>query len=121
MQKVMLLLYQMITFLAPQLKSKDSKLDIKETKEALIGINEVSLCLAEKFKDGVQVTDFTELYAKITSDEAFKEKVKAAYDNYKAIPEEVKDVDAGEALELAAIQLDYAPKFIEVFAKDDSK
>lgn len=120
MHKVFTLISSVFTMISAQLKSPDSKHGIKETKEALIGINEVSLCLAEKFKDGVQVSDFTEFYAKITSDEAFKAKVKDAYDNYKAIPEEIKDVDAGEGLELAVVQLDYAPKFLDIFKSKDA-
>lgn len=121
MKKVFSLAQTVLALVAPQLKKEDSVHGIKETKEALIGVNEVSLCLAEKFKDGVQFTDFTEFYAKITTDEEFKNKLKAAYDNYQAIPEEIKDVDAGEACELLAVQLDYTPKIIEVFAKDASK
>lgn len=117
MQKIFVLLTSVFSMVAPQLKSKDSKYGIKETKEALIGVNEVSLELATRFKDGVQVADFTEFYSKLTSDEAFKEKVKAAYDNYQAIPDEVKDVDAGEGIELAVVQLDYTPKFIAIFSK----
>lgn len=117
MQKIFTLLASVLTMIAPSLKKADSQLSVKETKEALIGVNEVSLCLAEKFKDGVQVTDFTEFYAKVTADEDFKNKVKAAYENYKAIPDEVKDIDAGEGIELAVVQLDYAPKFVAVFAK----
>lgn len=117
MQKIFTLLASVLTMVAPSLKKGDSKFGIKETKEALIGVNEVSLCLAEKFKDGVQVTDFTEFYAKVTSDADFKAKVQAAYENYKAIPDEAKDIDAGEGIELAVVQLDYAPKFVALFTK----
>lgn len=117
MEKIFLLVQSVLMMAAAQFKSKDSKEGIKETKEALIAVNEVSICLAEKFKDGVQATDFTEFYAKVTADEDFKAKVKAGYDNYKAIPAEVKDLDSGEGMELAAIQLDYAPKLLAVFAK----
>jgi hypothetical protein len=117
MQKIILLLQSVLSMVAPQLKSQESKHGIKETKEALIGVNEVSLELAKKFKDGVQVSDFTEFYSKLTSDADFKAKVHAAYDNYKAIPDEVKDIDGGEGLELAVVQLDYTPKFLDVFAK----
>lgn len=117
MNKVFLLAQSVIAMIAPQLKKDDSVHGIKETKEALIGVNEVSLCLAEKFKDGIQFTDFTEFYAKVTTDADFKGKIEAAYENYKAIPEEIKDVDAGEACELLAVQLDYTPKFLDVFSK----
>lgn len=112
-----LLLSSVLSMVSPQLKKADSKEGIKETKEALIGVNEVSLHLATKLKDGVQFTDFTEFYAEITTDADFKAKVQAAYDNYKAIPAEIKDVDAGEGIELAVVQLDYVPKLISALAK----
>jgi hypothetical protein len=118
MKKLMEVLSLLIATVAPSLKKSDSKVGIKETKEALVGVNEVSLALMIQFKDGVQATDFPELYAKIVADKEFEAKVKAAYDNYKAIPEEVKDLDPGEALELAGVQLEYVPKFVEVFGAE---
>lgn len=120
MEKIFLLVQSMLAMAAAQFKSKDSKEGIKETKEALIGVNEVALFMAEKLKDGVQVSDATDFYSKLTSDEAFKSKVKAAYDNYQAIPKEIQDVDAGEGMELAACQLDYAPKILAALSKKDA-
>lgn len=105
------------SFFAPQLKSEDSKEGIKETKEALIGVNEVSLFMCEKLQDGVQFSDATDFYSKLTSDEAFKAKVKEAYEGYDKIPSEVKDVDAGEGLELASVQVGYVEKFLACFKK----
>jgi hypothetical protein len=116
MNKIFLLISSVLTMVAPQLKSKDSKEGIKETKEALIGINEVGLHLSAKMKDGVQVKDFVEFYAELQSDPDFKAKLEAAWENHKAIPAEVKDVDAGEGIELAVVQIGYAEKLVEIFS-----
>ena len=118
MTKIIIMLQSVLAMIAPSLKKADSKEGVQETKEALIGLNEVSLELAKQFKDGVQVTDFTSLYSKITSDEAFKAKVLAAYEGYQKIPAEVKDIDAGEGLEIASVQLEYLPKFLDAFQSE---
>lgn len=119
MEKIIQMIISVAGLLIPQLKKVDSKEGIKETKEALVGINEVSLFLAEKLKDGVQFTDATDFYAKLTKDEAFKKVVGDAYENYEKIPAEVKDIDAGEGLELAVVQVEYVPKFIAALKKED--
>jgi hypothetical protein len=119
MDKIFTLILGVIAMLIPSLK-KAGAYGIKELKEALIGANEVSLELAKQFKDGVQFSDFTAFYAKLTNDAAFKAKVQAAYEGYKQIPNEVKDIDAGEGLELAGVQIEYVPKFIEVFKTEQA-
>ena len=65
---------------------------IKETKEALVGVNEIALHVASKFKDGVQFGDFLSFYNDFVNDADFKAKLHAAWDGYQAIPEEVKDI-----------------------------
>lgn len=118
MNKIFLLLVQLCSFAAPSLKKADSKEGVKETKEAMIGLNEVSLELAKHFKDGIQVTDFAELYAKITTDADFKAKMEAAWESHQKIPAELKDIDAGEALELAAVQFEYVPKYLDALQSE---
>lgn len=118
MEKTIQVLMSIVTLLAPQLKKVDSKEGIKETQEALIGVNEVSLFLAEKLKDGAQFSDATDFYSKLTTDEAFKKVVSDAYTGYEKIPGEVKDVDPGEALELVGVQASYIPKLINAFKKE---
>ena len=54
----------------------------------------------------------------LTTDEEFKKVVSAAYEGYGKIPAEVKDIDAGEGLELIALQTEYIPKFINAFKKE---
>ena len=85
---------------------------IKETKEALIGVNEIALHVARRFKDGVQFTDFVGFYNDFTSDVDFKAKLEAAWSGYQAIPEEVKDFSLGEMIELVTVEIDYVPKII---------
>lgn len=119
MEKIMTLLLQVFALLIPSLKSADSKEGIKETKEMLVGLNELSLLLLGKFKDGVQFVDFTEMYSHLQNDADFKAKLEAAYTNYQAIPAEVKDVDAGEGLELASVQIEYVPKIQAALAKEE--
>lgn len=91
---------------------------IKETKEALVGLNELALVLLVAFKDGVQIgADASAIWNKFSTDPMFAAKLSAAYDGFKAIPEEVKDIDAMEGIELAKVQLDYVPQFVAAMKK----
>lgn len=90
---------------------------IKETKEALIGINELSIFLAKRLKDGVGVDDLAAAIDLLKNDEAFKQKIMLAIDNIKAIPEEMKDVDMNEGIELVMTQVAYLPKLVDAFKK----
>lgn len=90
---------------------------VKETKEALIGINELSLCIAERLKDGVGVDDIMAIWEKLGNDPAFKQKLADAIDGYSKIPAEVGDIDVNEGIELAGVQLNYLPKYFETFKK----
>ena len=119
MKKIIEMIKTVLTLLAPQLAKEDSKVGIQETKEALVGLNMVSLLLLQKFKDGVQVTDFTEMFTEISTDKEFKEAVEKAYENYKLIPEEVKDIDGAEGAELVVAQLDFIEGFQEAIAKKE--
>jgi hypothetical protein len=73
---------------------------VKETKEVLVAVFKVAPILVKQFKDGVQAQDFAELYMKIMSDAALKDAILKAYENYKLVGEEVKDLDAAEVIEL---------------------
>lgn len=93
------------------------KLGIKETKEALVGVNELSLKLCEVFKDGAQISDVAELWDKLKNDPEASSKLMAAYQGASQIPAEIKDLDLGEGAELAVVQISYVPKFIEALKK----
>lgn len=90
---------------------------IKETNEMLIGINELSLMLIDRLKDGVGMDDVTALWDKLRDDEDFKAKMEAAYKGVTQIPAEVKDMQIAEGLELVQTQISYIPKLIEKFKK----
>jgi len=115
MSKILSVLSLILVSIIPMLKKATSTVGVDATKAALVAANEIGIFSCSKFKDGVQVADFTDFYVKFTSDEAFKAKVKAAYEAYKAIPAEIKDLDAGEGLELAAVQISYLDQYISVF------
>ena len=117
MNKVIQVILTIITMVAPQLKKEDSKVGIKETAEAITGFNEIGIVCAEKFKDGVQFTDFTSMYSELKDDEDFKAKLEAAWDKHQQIPAEMADIDTGEALELVAVQVEYVPKYIDALKK----
>jgi hypothetical protein len=91
------------------------KLGVKETREFLVAVNEITIFLIERFADGVSLEDFAAIYKKITKDEAFISKMAAAYDNYVAIPNEMDDLDLYETLDLTKMQLDYIPLIVGAF------
>lgn len=90
---------------------------IKETKELMVGVNEVGIFLLSIFKDGLQLKDFGALWDKLTNDEEFKKVLEAAYDNYEKIPEEASDLDVFEIIELSKMQADYVAKVVEEIKK----
>lgn len=90
---------------------------IKETKEALIAVNEIGMKIAGLVKDGAQVSDAIALVALVSSDSDLQSKLLAAFQGAAAIPAEIKDVDVNEGVELVVLQASYVPKFIEALKK----
>ena len=93
------------------------KLDIQESQEALIAVNSLAILLIKQFRDGIQLTDFVELYAKILSNAEVKEKMQAAYEGVSKIPSEMKDIDFREIIQLSSLQLSFLPEMIEAIKK----
>jgi hypothetical protein len=73
---------------------------IKNTKEVLIAMLKIMPILVKQFKDGVQVQDALEIYAKIMADEQLKLILVEAFKDYQMVEKEVKDLDAKEVVEL---------------------
>jgi len=117
--QILILIRGVLSTVIPQLKKVDSIEGIKETKEALVGVNELSVFLAVRFADGVDLGDLKALWDKWSDDKDFQDKMKAAADNVSRVKAEVKDIDAGEGLELVNVQLDYLPKLLEAFKKPE--
>ena len=90
---------------------------IKETKEAFVGVNELSIFLIQRLKDGVSVDDALALFAKLTGDEAFKKVMTDAFNGINQVPAELKAIDLQEGLELASLAISYVPKYVEAFKK----
>lgn len=89
---------------------------IKETKEAVDALLDLSLEIAKLSKDGVTLSDATLLFAKM-QEEPLKSKLALAVENAKAIPSEVKDIQLSEAIELGLMAM---PKIVKL-AQEISK
>lgn len=74
---------------------------IKETKEAIDGLFAIGQVAYQRFKDGVGVDDAIAIWDKIRNDDEFRDTVTKAYQGWEAIPGEIGDLDAAEAIELA--------------------
>lgn len=90
---------------------------IKESKEALEGMMELSICLVEVFKDGLQFSDIMDLWEKLKNDPLVSAKLAAAYEGYQKVPDELNDLNIDESFELGACALQYMPKLIKSFKK----
>jgi hypothetical protein len=87
-------------------------LGIKETTEAVVGVNEVSLLLIKHLKDGAQVTDIMAIVDDIKNNPELLAAILAAKDNISAVPAEMKDCSMLEAVQLSMVQISYLPKII---------
>lgn len=85
---------------------------IVETKELLVGVNELSMELIKHLKDGVQVGDALAILDTLKNNADFKAKLEAAYTNVQAVPAEIKDLSIAEGVELAMVQVAYLPKIL---------
>lgn len=117
MKKLFGLVSTILALAATTFKKEDSKEGIKETAEAVVAVNEIALLCCKQFKDGVQVKDFEQFFVEFTTNPEFKAKVQAGYEKANLIPAEIKDIDAGEGMELLKVQVDYTVKYLDVFAK----
>lgn len=89
---------------------------VKEMSEALQGVMEIGLAFVELAKDGLDFSDLPALYAKIQS-EPLKSTVAKAADGIKSVPDEIKDIDMAEVMQLAMLIMPYIPRYIEAVKK----
>lgn len=78
----------------------EEKVGIKETKEALEGLNKISLLLIKHLKDGAQVKDAIEAATEVMGSSELKTAIAEAFKGITSIPSELKDLDASEIFEL---------------------
>jgi hypothetical protein len=117
MEKIVQLVSKVLGLLIPYLKKDDSKFGVKETKEVIVAINEIGVIIARLLKDGAQGSDLVSFYAAVMGSQDMKDKIADAYLNFKALPEEIVDLDLGEGAELLKLQVEYLPLYIEELKK----
>lgn len=98
-------------------KREKNHMGIKETLEALVGVNEVAILLATRLKDWVGVDDFAAVWEKLQNDAEFKAKLEAAYNGVAQVPTEIKDLEISEVVTLVMTQAAYVPKLVEALKK----
>lgn len=86
---------------------------VKETKELVMAVNELSLAIIREVKDGVQVKDALALVAKMREDGPLKDALEKAVADIAKVPSEVSDLDLSEGFDLGMVQLRYVPKYIQ--------
>ncbi len=91
---------------------------IKETKELLVGINELSLVLIRELKDGLQVgKDAMAIMNELLSNDELKDKLAAAVKGLDALDEELKDISLEEGVELGMVQVSYIGRLVDAAKK----
>jgi len=98
-------------------EQKAGQYGIKETKEVVIAANEIAVLIVKKLRDGVQVQDGVDVASALFMDGDIKNAVNAAAENIKDVPNEIKDLDIQEGIELGMCQISYVPKFIDALKK----
>jgi hypothetical protein len=78
-------------------------LEIKDTKEVLVGLLKIAGLFAEVMKDGLKADDVAVIIQKISSDENLKKALLDAYNGIDKVPSEIKDISLPEAFNLAAV------------------
>lgn len=91
------------------------KLGTKETKEFATALFAVAGFLVERLKDGAGLDDVVAVHEKLTKDPEFLGLITAAYDGYKQIPAEIKDIDLEEGFDLAGFLLPQILKLLKTF------
>lgn len=76
--------------------------DVKESKELLVALVKLGKLAAKQLGDGVDLSDAVAI-AKALADEDFRSALLDGFTGLQAVPEELKDIDAGEAVELIGV------------------
>lgn len=97
--------------------TKQQVAGVKELKEAIEAILEISLKIGSVLKDGYQPSDLGAIFELFSKDSEMKNKIALAYDGISKIGGEVKDLEIAEGVEIAIALIQYVPKFIEMFKK----
>lgn len=91
--------------------------EVKEVKEVVVAMLELSVLLADAFKDGVQASDVLEVFEKIKADPDLSAKLLAAYNDASKVPSEVKSLDLAGGIELLAAVGPEVMKLVKALSK----
>ncbi len=92
--------------------------DVKESKELLLGLMEVLKVMGPIFKDGFQAgQDLPAILVAFSANEELKAKFQLAVEGAGNIPEEFKDINLSECLELLIAIAPELPKIIAAWKK----
>jgi len=89
---------------------------VKETKEALSGAFKLAAFLVVRLRDGIDLQDAAAV-ASLIQDEAFMSTMKEAVEGAKLIPDEAKELDAQDVLELASHLIEEVPLLLAAIKK----
>lgn len=92
------------------------KKGIKEVLDLLKLVDSLTIVLLQRLKDGIGMDDAAFL-VKLSMDEEFKLVLKEALSGMKEIPEEIKDIDVAEGIQIAMQIISNVPKYLEAVKK----
>lgn len=99
--------------LNPQI-SKETRMSVKEISEVILAVDAIvyDCVVSLKGPESAQIK-LAKLFANILADKDLQSKVIAAFEGYQNIPAEVKELNAEEGLELAAVILPLIGKYFK--------
>lgn len=101
--------------------SEEQKHGVKESKELLIGVNELSLVLMKHLKDGFQAgKDAAAILGELVANEEVKNKLVEAVQGVDKVPAEIKDLSLEEGVELGMVQVGYVSKIVDALKKPEA-
>lgn len=86
--------------------------DIEQTKELIVAIVSIVAVAIKYFGDGIQVTDFANAATELLTDKDVREKILRAFDGLSEIPQELRDLDIAEIIELLVTAVKESGKII---------
>lgn len=91
---------------------------VKESKEVLGAVAELSVVLIKHLKDGLQLSkDLPAIINELVNNEALKAELEKAFNGIGKVDDELKDLSLEEGVELAMVLALKAPKIIDALKK----
>jgi len=95
---------------------------IKETKEAIIGINELCLVLVAHLADGLQLgKDVPAIIAELMTNSELINAMQKGLEGMEKIPGEIQDIDLKEGVELGMLLMSYVSRYADALSHKKSE